>query len=229
MADMAFVSPPQDGGGSEYKCYVESNKQLYETFWKGSQHFPDLRGVHLRRVNLSDEVSTTWLSSNRLGFGSSAVVRTLDEDRFPIVKIAHPNTDARQQIQHEYEIMRSLSHFDGAADVDSEPLKDKDGIFGFRLERLSKIDFADLQMRSSEVRRLVKALHDIGYSHGDLSPSNVMVKGNGRLVLIDFSFSGPVGQRLATHIPRWVYDGAAYETTADFRRLDRYFQMTQEM
>lgn len=206
-------------------CYIELNNQLYETSWTGSQQFPDLKGVELRRVDLSDEVSNVWISSKRLGFGSSAVVRTLDGDGFPIVKIAHPNTDARQQVRHEYHVMRSLSHFDGVADVDSDPLEDKDGIFGFRLERLSKIDIGELQMRSDEVRSLVKALHDIGYAHGDLSPSNVMVNKDGRLVLIDFSFSGLIGQRLAAHIPRWVYEGAAYDTSTDIKRLDRYFQI----
>ncbi|KAK4896506.1 hypothetical protein LTR49_028128 [Elasticomyces elasticus] len=217
MFDGWPVSPPTSAGDDGlYKCYIDWDSKLWEVFWTGSAKYPDFSHLKLHPVDLSDEVSTTWSSSKAKDFGSRAFIRVSHEGAFPVVKIAHPDTEARDHVQHEFELMRTLSSFPGVANVDSESLTDSEGVYGFRLEELRAIDFENIKDWSSKVREVVKALHKHGYCHGDLSPSNVMINDVGQIVLIDLAFSGVIGEDIPKHIPRWVYtNSTVFDATAD--------------
>jgi hypothetical protein len=218
------VSPPLPAAcrGSS-KCYVEAKSHLYEVFWEGTPCYPDFDSVDLRPVSMSDEMALTWSHSDFVDFGSNAVVRECNEEDFTIVKFAHPTTEARQLIQHEYDFMRNLAEVP-APKVYPQPLTDHDGMYGFRMEYLWKIEVQELRERADEVWKAVEALHAEGMCHGDLSPSNVMSDKEGRLVLIDFSFSGLIGQDLPTYIPTWVYGSRIFNKETDLQKFDRFFR-----
>jgi serine/threonine protein kinase len=216
MSTTQLVSPPQSADADRsQKCYVESDGQLYETFWEGSTCYPDFSRAPLYRVKLSLNQHATWSCSRLLDFGSGAVIRTFDEGPFPIVKIAHPNVEARSQIRHEYNFIKGMADFAGIVRAHPEPLTNEEGIYGFRMEHLHKIEFQDVEARSKEVWEMVKTLHALGYCHGDLSPSNVMRNGAGHLVLIDFSFSGRIGEPVPCYFPSWAHRGGVFDQTTD--------------
>ncbi|KAK0272970.1 hypothetical protein LTR35_012642 [Friedmanniomyces endolithicus] len=218
------VSPPTSTGVPHLrKCYVDANNQLWEVFWTGSSSYPEFAELELHRVLLSDEMSATWSRSKPLDFGASAVIRILAEDAFPVVKLA-PNAEARQLLQHEFAVLLELSGQPGIVKVDPEPLTDKEGICGYRMEYLTKIDFMNLGPLSSEVQRVTHALHRRGYCHGDLSPSNVMVDNDGKVVLIDLSFAGVIGEEVPSYIPRWAHSSAVFSEAVDESKLEEYFR-----
>lgn len=125
------VSPPLPAAcHGSFECYVEADNHLYKVFWEGSQSYPDFESVDLLPVNMSDEMALTWSHSELVGFGSNAVVRKCNGEDFMIVKIAHPTTEARQLIQHEYDFMRNIAELP-APNVDPQPLTDHDGIYGY--------------------------------------------------------------------------------------------------
>ncbi|KAI7282545.1 hypothetical protein KC345_g3414 [Hortaea werneckii] len=106
---------------------------------------------------------------------------------------------------------------------DDNPMIDNEGIFGYRMEQLFSIDFSNTQAISDDLKTLVNQVHDSGFSHGDLHPSNVMRNGNGSLVLIDPSRGGPLGQEVPHYIPSYQYEGTVFSTTTDEEYLKRYF------
>jgi len=167
--------------------------------------YPAFTGIPLHRVKLSAEVAAAWSESKLLAYGASAIVRSFDEGAFPVIKIAQPTPESRMYIQHEFELVQKRAGFDGMLRVDPEPLRDAEGIFGFRSERLFNPGFADIKAKGRDVRKVAERLHAKGYCHGDLHPSNVMLDGEGKVVLVDFAFSGPIGQPTDGHIPSWVY------------------------
>jgi len=74
-------------------------------------------------------------------------VRFEDVDRYPVVKIAHPNDECRRLVEREYNVMRDLSDLDAVAQVAGEPLADQDGVFGFRLELLHRVELEAVSWR----------------------------------------------------------------------------------
>ena len=72
--------------------------------------------------------------------------------------------------------------------------------------------------------KALEALHLKGMCHGDLSPSNVMSDTEGHLVLIDFSFSGVLGEDLPAYIPTSVYSSRTFNKETDLQRFDRFFK-----
>ncbi|CZT23712.1 uncharacterized protein RCC_09426 [Ramularia collo-cygni] len=127
--DPGCIPPPLPAAcRGSFKCYVEAKSQLYEVFWEGSQCYPDFDSVELGPVIMSDEMALTWSHSDLVDFGSNAIVRECHQGDFTIAKIAHPTTEARQLIQHEYDFMRNLAELP-APKVDPQPLMDHDGIY----------------------------------------------------------------------------------------------------
>lgn len=74
--------------------------------------------------------------------------------------------------------------------VDLELLKDANGIFGFRLEQLTKIDIDKVKAKGYKVRKIVERLYAKEYCYGNLNLSNVIVNERREVVLINFTFSG---------------------------------------
>jgi hypothetical protein len=117
--------------------------------------------------------------------------------------------------------MRDLSHLDAVAKVAGEPLADKDGIFGFRLERLYRVELEEFQARLQEVESLLDSLHDAGYCHGNCSFTNIMQNREGKLVLIDMSFSGPLGSDVPEWFPKYMNLGSRYAADIDREIIKR--------
>jgi hypothetical protein len=118
--------------------------------------------------------------------------------------------------------MRDLAEVNTVAQVADEPLTDKDGIFGFRLERLYYVELEDLQRRFKEVRCLLETLHDAGYYHGHCSFSNIMQNKEGRLVLIDLAFAGPLGSEIPEDFPKHLFQRGPYTTNLDLDRVEKW-------
>lgn len=150
--------------------------------------------VHL--VALSDAMAKVSAASVLLNYGTDGCIRCSHLEPLPIIKISHPNKTSRIRIQHESKMLKEMKRYSlPVPSFGNEPLIDDEGIFGYRMELLSPIDFSDLGAVSDDLKAIIDRVHDCGFSHGDLNPSNIMRNGSGSLVIIDPSFSGPLGQQ----------------------------------
>ncbi|KAK5109380.1 hypothetical protein LTR62_007046 [Meristemomyces frigidus] len=179
------VSPSGGESGEPYQCYVDSANRIWKTFWDGpSMRYPDLHKTILHPIDLSPEAAAAWSKTKLLALGANAVIRAYEEEKesaHPILKFAHPNSTARQLLQHEFEVMQTLSSLclPGIAKTHPTPLVDEEGIFGFRLQRLYPIPFTEIQNYTRDLQILLEGLHIRGYCHGDVGPSNVMRNSQG--------------------------------------------------
>lgn len=106
--------------------------------------------------------------------------------------------------------------------VDEHALFDEQGIFGYRMGYLIRLEMGELVRRMSEVRDAVSRLHGAGFSHGDLSnPTNIMKGKEGDIVLIDFDCAGKIGRSVPGAVPSWVYQGAIVTADTDLEALER--------
>jgi hypothetical protein len=229
MTTMQPFSPPFviEKKAKRYGCYMDVDGAPYEASWRGNRAIFDftdtsqISDFNLKLVPQSTELSTVWQSSRQLAFGSHASVRAGETVPFPVVKIAHPINKCRQLIEREFFVMRDLAAVNAVAHVADEPLTDKDGIFGFRLERLYYVELEDLQRRLKEVSGLLETLHDAGYCHGDCSFSNIMQNKEGRLVLIDLDFAGRLGSEIPEGFPKYLLRRGQYTTKIDLDRVEK--------
>lgn len=227
---MEPFSPPfaVDKKAKRYGCYIDVDGRPHEASWTGDWavfDFTDtshISNFELSPLRLTAEMSNVWKCSKPLAFGSHASVRFEETVPYPVIKIAHPTDKCRRLVEREFNIMRGLSYLDAVARVGGEPLTDQDGIFGFRLERLYRVEFEDLQQRIQEVRKLLESLHGAGYCHGDYSFSNIMQNQEGRLVLIDLAFAGPLGSQIPENFPKHLLPGGRYNTNIDQERMERW-------
>jgi tRNA A-37 threonylcarbamoyl transferase component Bud32 len=111
--------------------------------------------------------------------------------------------------------------------MDDHPLLDDQGIFGYRLEYLFCLEKNELLQRLPEIRQAVQQLHEAGFSHGDLSQSNVMKNKGGAIVLIDFGYAGKIGTQVPSSVPRWVYENAVVTVDADLQALERLSELSE--
>lgn len=163
-----------------------------------------------------------WAASLPLAFGSYASVRLRETEPYPVVKIAHPTAESRDLVEREFFIMRDLSKLNVIARIADEPLADQDGVFGFRLERLYRVDLEDMVQRISEVEDLLDTLHDAGFCHGDCSFSNIMQNKDGKLVLIDLAFAGPLGGIVPEGFPKHLFPEGSYTVEIDRERIKKW-------
>jgi hypothetical protein len=211
-----------------YGCYIDVDGVPHEASWTGDWAIFDFTDpslivdFRLLPLQLTTEMSTIWKCSRPLAFGGHASVRFEDVDRYPVVKIAHPSDKCRRLVEREYNVMRDLSDLDAVAQVAGEPLADQDGVFGFRLELLHRVELEELQMRFQEVERLLDALHDAGYCHGDCSFSNIMQNQDGKLILIDLAFAGPLGSDIPEEFPKHLFSGSRYTANIDRERIRKW-------
>ncbi|KAI7456623.1 hypothetical protein KC368_g6 [Hortaea werneckii] len=175
--------------------------------------FPEVEGT-VHTVSLSDEVAKAYAESVLVNFGTDGCVRCSHLQPLPIIKLAHPNKVSRLRIQHEFDMLKEMRRYSLRVPIfDDNPMLDDEGLFGYRMEQLYPIDFSNTQAISDDLKTLVNQVHDSGFSHGDLNPSNVMRNSNGSLVLIDPSRGGPLGQEVPHYIPSYQYEGTVFSTT----------------
>lgn len=192
-------------------------------------NFPSLQeGTTYEPVPLSPPLADLFASSTLLNYGVDGCIRCThsDTELLPIVKIALPRQISRSRIQHEIAMLQELKRCGIPLPAfDSTPLVDAEGgIFGYRMEKLFSLDFKALGAVKEELKEIVERLHKCGFSHGDLNPSNVMRDGRGRLVLIDTSFSGRIGEVVPGHVPEWQYEGGVFSTATDEEYLEKFFR-----
>lgn len=187
-------------------------------------HFPSLQGT-CKPVALSAPLAELFATSTLINYGVDGCIRcSHDNERLPIVKIALPRPVSRARIQHEIKMLQEMKRYSiPVPEFDPTPLVDVEGIYGYRMEKLLPLDFKNLVSVAKELRHIVDRLHECGLSHGDLNPSNVMRDKSGRLVLIDPSFSGKLGEPTPGHIPSWQYEGSVFSTTTDDKYLQQFF------
>jgi serine/threonine protein kinase len=214
--------------------YVEIDSQPKEASWvykrAGSTlTFPiDLTKTRpemdlvITDLQFSDTKSELWRRSKLLGYGSDACVRLEGDSEFPIIKLAHPKPEHRLRIQDEFRVMRKLSHLSFVAKISSEPLTDEEGILGFRLELLDKVEDEEATARKEEILTLLAELHRAGYCHGDLQFRNVMKRKDGDLVLIDFGYAGALGEAVPGHVPRYMNRSRVYRAQPDLDHVERF-------
>lgn len=191
-------------------------------------HFPSLQeGTTYEPVPLSPPIAELFASSTLLNHGVDGCIRCThsSNEQLPIVKIALPRQISRARVQYEIEMLQEMKRYSIPVPAfDPVPLVDEEGgIFGYRMEKLFSLDFKNLGSVAEELRDIVDRLHECGFSHGDLNPSNVMRDGRGRLVLIDPSFSGRLGEVVPSHVPWWQYEGSVFSTTTDEKYLKQFF------
>lgn len=216
-------------------CFIEFAGKIYQIYWKEpSTQYPDLsnfpslqEGTTSKPVPLSPPLANLFASSTLLNYGVDGCIRcSHDTELLPIVKIALPRQISRARLRYEIAMLQELKrHSIPLPAFDSTPLVDAEGdIFGYRMEKLFSLDFKALGAVTKELREIVERLHACGFSHGDLNPSNVMRDGRGRLVLIDTSFSGRIGEVVPGHVPEWQYEGGVFSTATDETYLEEFFR-----
>lgn len=188
-------------------------------------HFPNDPQYLSEKVHLSLEIAQAWSTSTLIGYGADATIRRVDVGPFRAVKLAHPTTDARARIQHEYEMIQQMaSQSLPVPKSECQPLSDAQGVFGYRLEVLNPLTLSELECRQDEVKNAINLFHEAGFCHGDLSMSNIMKDMHGDIRLIDFGFAGRTGHPIPSWIPKWVYQASpVFTTTTDLRALAELF------
>ena len=214
----------------EFWRYVDFQGNLYRISWKGNSDCPDLsnfpyvENCEMKVLQLSAEMTQTWRESTLLDHGVDSCIREDSGHELPILKIAHPSTIARARVDYEFRKLKELSKFSlPIPKFDHSALVDEHGIYGYRMERLYKLDFEKIDIYHLEVRRILCKMHKDGYSYGDLHPGNVMLNDRGNIVFIDFSNVGRFGDPVPSHIPSWIYKSSTFHSSADNERLVDYF------
>ncbi|KAI7459448.1 hypothetical protein KC353_g1642 [Hortaea werneckii] len=217
-----------DSARKRNACYVEVSGRPYEAHWTGDWavfDFSDttkLKEFQLIPMALSTKVLELWARTETLAFGAYACVRLDAAALYPVVKIAHPNDQCRRLVHREFEIMQRLHHTGAVAEVAADPLVDEHGTYGFRLERLYRIDLDELEKRHDEVKELLNTIHAAGYCHGDFSPSNVLKTKTGRLLMIDLAFGGLVKDKTPDFFPGYLFQDGVFTEAVDYQRLEKW-------
>lgn len=97
-----------------YRCTIDYNSTPFSIRWSGSSAYPDLAtfpsftnpNIEVSRILLGPELDTIWRRSKLHDYGSYASIRIIDDDSFPILKLAHPDDDlAIQLIEREINVL----------------------------------------------------------------------------------------------------------------------------
>lgn len=226
------ITPPSPTGERDtYHCNIEHHGQLYSLTWFGGQQWPDLsafpnlRTGKLSLLNQSLDMLDLKRHSAFVVAGAHASIRRVRSPDFPILKLAHPDDFSMALVRHEYEMIKRFSELAlPVPAVSYDPILDNGQICGYKMEELYQIIYEEMQNLSTEVKEAVLEFHEAGYSHGDLSPSNVMKNINGRVTLIDVSFSGKLDDRVPSWFPLWAYSGSTFVKDGDLERLKKYWR-----
>lgn len=211
--------------GEEWAINVDFNLEEYRLCWLGSWRdvpdfidFPNIHGdTTITRIPHSDEVHELWAKSRAKCYGADSHIRVLDSQRdaFPICKVA-TNTQQRETIRHEFNLLRGLlANNAPVVSVHPDPLVDEHGIFGFRMEKLIKIEPKRLGTRVDDIRNAIAKIHSIGIVHNDFHPGNLLQRSDGTLVVIDFGRSGLVGHEIPAEKRSPLWKGSTFSIEAD--------------
>lgn len=234
---VTFVSPPSRAEkAGYYTCIIEHHNKPYAIIWSGSAKYPDITQLYntpdckFEQIDLGFEMSNIWRESTFINCGADAALRCSHTGPYPVAKLAHLGEEFRFRVQHEFKIiqdMTSIARSLPIPKVDDHPLLDDEGIFGYCLEYLFCLETNELLQRLPEVREAVNQLHEAGFSHGDLSQSNVMKNKHGAIVLIDFGYAGKIGTQTPPSVPKWIYKDAVFTVEADQRALERLSELSE--
>jgi tRNA A-37 threonylcarbamoyl transferase component Bud32 len=232
-----FVSSPSKAEKAGYHtCIIEHQNKPYSITWSRSAKQPDITQLSTKpdwkckQVDLGLEISDIWSGSMFVNYGADAILRCSHSGLYPIIKLAHQGEEFHLRIQHEFGIIQDMSRNAMSLPipkVDEHPLLDDQGIYGYRLEHLFCLEKNELLQRLPEIRQAVQQLHEAGFSHGDLSQSNVMKNKGGAIVLIDFGYAGKIGTQVPSSVPRWVYENAVVTVDADLQALERLSELSE--
>jgi serine/threonine protein kinase len=184
---------------------IDFNGDEYLLRWDGDcretpdlTYFPHVDNATVTLIPQSERVKVSWATSQVLAYGADSHIRILDScgDKFSVCKVAI-NDRQRQLLQGEFSILQHLSSKDlPVVRIHQEPLADEQGIFGFRMERLSNIDIGVAAEYIPEVAKAFEEVHLTGVVHYDISPSNIMLNQKGKVTIIDFGRAGYIGQEV---------------------------------
>lgn len=138
------------------------------------------------------------------GIGSSWLVQDLLTDRPVALKLLHHRSaDGLAALRREFTLLRGLVHPNlarvhdfGFAAVEDHPSPFYTSDF---VDGISLLQFAAAHPFSRCLEATVLALHAlahlhrVGIRHGDLTPSNILVRADGTATLIDLSCAAPLG------------------------------------
>ncbi|KAI5196070.1 hypothetical protein E4T38_08699 [Aureobasidium subglaciale] len=187
-----FASIP-DGAelAGQYTCMIDHLNTPYKITWTGSANYPDISQLpaepnyDLKEVDLGEVMGRIWSVSTLVAFDSDAVVRCSHTGPYPIVKLAHTAGETRRRIEHEYRMiqeMRRTSSVLPIPRISDLPLSDDHRIFGYEMEHLTRLDLDERPERVSDIRKAAHQSHEAGFSHGDVSFSNVMKNKDGAIL-----------------------------------------------
>ncbi|KAH6952365.1 hypothetical protein BKA56DRAFT_242864 [Ilyonectria sp. MPI-CAGE-AT-0026] len=193
--------------GNQFARNFDYLGQEFRVCWSGDWRkppnladFPHVENATVTPISHTPNVDALWRTSHAIAHGSNAHLRLLKDctDNFPICKIAS-NDQQKSLIYDEFCILQKLLRSYPEAPVVQicqEPLEDDDGIFGYRMEELSRINFNEFPGYYGEIQNAVQIMHKTGVIHNDLSISNIMLNAQHRITLIDFGRAGYVGERI---------------------------------
>ncbi|PQE18216.1 kinase-like domain protein [Rutstroemia sp. NJR-2017a BBW] len=168
-------------------------------------------------------MATIWRDSDILDYGSHASIRVTKHERFPILKLAHLDDLSIKLIQHEFSILAKLADLGlPVVEFDQQPILDDGVVCGYRMQMLSKLTLPELRSRRNDIKQTMDQSHAAGFSHGDISPSNILMDHRGRIIFIDLSFAGQLGTAVPSYFPRWVYTNCEYSVDPDLKAFGRY-------
>ncbi|OBT74538.1 hypothetical protein VF21_07535 [Pseudogymnoascus sp. 05NY08] len=184
---------------------IDFNGEEYLLRWDGDWRktpdltsFPIVNNATVTLIPHSERVRELWATSQVLAYGADSHIRILDSyaDEFSVCKVAIDDRQ-RRLLQDEFSILQHLSSKDiPVVRVHQEPLTDEQGIFGFRMERLSNMNIDNAAEYISEVAKAFEEVHRSGVVHHDISPSNIMLNQKGKVTIIDFGRAGYIGQEV---------------------------------
>ncbi len=234
-ANMAFpITPPYSASGGDWACGVDYNRKEYTTRWSGAWQppsllgFPKIQELTIQEAYQSDEKRRCWQHSTILDYGSYAHIRILDDSsQYPILKIAHHGDAERQFISREFEMLKMLNT-QPVVRVQEEPISDEDGLFGFHMQKLYKINTVELAKRLDELEDAIKRVHEAGIAINDISISNVMLDAQDKITLIDFGFAGRIGEEVPSFFPPWKSRRALFSVETDNEAFEEICSLCKE-
>jgi tRNA A-37 threonylcarbamoyl transferase component Bud32 len=108
-------------------------------------------------------------------------------------------------------------------EFDQQPILDDGVACGYRMQMLSKLTLPELR---NDIKQTMDQFHAAGFSHGDISPSNILMDHRGRIIFIDLSFAEQLGTAVPSYFPRWVYTNVEYSVDPDLKAFGRYIDQT---